>query len=141
MPVPSSSRGAKPLPPGPGPTELHVTLEHRRSKGPCAPLGAGTAGPAGRAKGGQGDPPSDLTPNGRGHTGALIALWGTQSTPPPQPSLLPQLPIQGTQRSSQSDGGGKVPLAFGCILTQGPSQSPRAMAQSLWGVGPRDHHP
>lgn len=55
-PVPSGSGGAKPLPPGPGPAELHVTLE-RRSKGPYAPLGAGTAGLAARAKGGQGDTP------------------------------------------------------------------------------------
>lgn len=73
--------------------------------------------------------------------GAVIALWGTQSAQAAQPSLLPQLLLWGTQRPPQSHGGGKAPPAFGCFLTQGPSQSPSAMAWSPWGAGLWDHYP
>lgn len=88
------------------------------------PTGRPHSGAARPCQGCTGGPPCYLTPNGRGQMGALITLWGTQSTAPPQPSLLPQLPLWGTQRFPQSDGGGEVPAVFGCILTQGPSQSP-----------------
>lgn len=140
--VPSGSGRAKPLPPRPGPTELRVTPEHRHSKGPYAPLGAGTAGLGGRAKGGQGD-----TPRREGQLGALIALWGTQSTPPPHTALLaasasplghPKALVERWGRPSSPGtwlhfDTGPIPAppchgseSVGCRATEPPSLTPKA---------------